>query len=242
MAGWKKRLARGLVLFLSLYPTIPLSPAFAQVGHDPAGSPFRDITTTQSISLLYGRFAGARAVAPVSARPGPFAALRIESKLSGPLALYLTYGQAYSSRNQVNPGDTTNRVTGPIDQTLSTGDLAIVLNLTGAKRWHAFGPYLGVGFGLMNASPNTADPGGFRIGSNFIMVPTLGTRVFLGQSFALRLEARDYWLRYEWPLSYYSPVDSTGSPVAPVISSTTKTRQITHNFVLTAGLSYLFTF
>ncbi|OGU00590.1 MAG: hypothetical protein A2085_02645 [Gemmatimonadetes bacterium GWC2_71_10] len=117
-----------------------------------------------------------------------------------------------------------------------------MLNLTGAKRWHAFAPYAGVGFGLMSAAPGTTDPGGFRIGSNFIMAPTLGTRIFLGRALALRLEARDYWLRYEWQLAYYEPTDSTGGAVAPVLGQDVKTRQVTHNFTLAVGLSYLFTF
>lgn len=242
MVGWKKHVARGIVLFLSFYPTIPLSPAFAQVGHDPARSPFRDITTAQGITMMGGRFAGARANAAVGARPGAFAAIRLETRLTGPLDLYATFGQAYSSRSQIIPGDTVNRVRGPIDQTLNTADLALVLNLTGAKRWHAFAPYAGVGFGILSASPGTTDPGGFRLGSNFIMAPTIGARIFLGPTLALRLEARDYWLRYEWPLAYYQPTDSTGGAVTPVLGEDVKTRQVTHNFTLAVGLSYLFTF
>jgi hypothetical protein len=243
MVGWKKhaQLVR-VMLVLFIYPSLPPSLAFAQVGHDPAHSPFRDITTAQGITVLGGRFAGARANAAVGARPGAFAAVRLETRLSGPLDLYATFGQAYSSRYQIFPGDTANRVRGPIDQTLNAADLAIVLNLTGAKRWHAFAPYTGVGFGILSASPGTTDPGGFRVGSNFIMAPTIGTRIFLGRALALRLEARDYWLRYEWPLAYYQPTDSTGGAVTPVLGDDVKTRQVTHNFTLAVGLSYLFTF
>ncbi len=226
-------------LLLTALPTHRLS---AQVGHDPARSPFRDITTAQGITVFGGRFAGARTAAPVGARPGAFAAVRLETRLTGPLDLYATFGQAYANRYQVFPGDTVNRVRGPIDQTLNVADLAIVLNITGAKRWHAFAPYAGVGFGLLSAAPGTTDPGGFRIGSNFIMAPTIGTRIFLARALAVRLEARDYWLRYEWPLAYYQPTDSTGGAVTPVLGEDVKTRQVTHNFTLAVGLSYLFTF
>lgn len=228
------------VVLLTALPTYRLS---AQVGHEPSRSPFHDITTTQGLTIMFGRFAGARAHAPVGAKPGAFAAFRIETRLSGPIDLFATFGRAWSSRNVVDPADTAaGYVTGEVDQRLTTGDLAVILNVTGAKRWHALAPYVGVGFGLMNASPNTSDPGGFRVGSNFIMVPTLGTRAFLGRSLALRFEVRDYWLRYEWPLAYYAPADSSGGPVAPLLSADTKTRQVTHNFVLTAGLTYQFTF
>ena len=147
-----------------------------------------------------------------------------------------------TQQRRAPPRDTANRVRGPIDQTLNAADLAIVLNLTGAKRWHAFAPYTGVGFGILSASPGTTDPSGFRVGSNFIMAPTLGTRIFLGRALALRLEARDYWLRYEWPLAYYQPSDSTVGAVTPVLGDDVKTRQVTHNFTFAVGLSYLFTF
>jgi hypothetical protein len=214
----------------------------AQVGHDPDASPFHDITTTQGISVLFGRFAGARAAAPVGARPGAFAAVRLETRLGGPLDLYITAGQAYSSRFQVVPSDTVNRVRGPINQTLLAVDAALILNVTGAKRWHALAPYLGVGFGLLTAQPGKTDPGGFRVGSNFIMAPTIGTNIHLSRSLVCRIEARDYWLRYEWPLAYYSPVDTAGNDLPEVLPSSQSTRQITHNLVLTAGLSYRFTF
>lgn len=242
--GARANTARGwrAALFLFLCAPVPLSPAFAQVGHDPDRSPFHDITTTQSVTLFAGRFAGARADAAVGARPGMYAGLRLESRLAGPLDLYATFGQAYSSRFQVIPSDTVNRVRGPIDQTLNVFDLALILNVTGPKRWHALAPYVGVGFGMLSASPGTVDEGGFKVGSNFIMAPTIGTRMILGRNLALRLEARDIWLRYEWQLAYFDPTDSTGGHVTPVLPPDARTRQVTHNYVLAAGLAYQFTF
>lgn len=233
------RRAAALAILLSASPTVRLS---AQVGHDPQRSPFRDITTPQGLSLLFGRFAGARAVAPVGARPGLFTGLRLETRLSGPLDMYLTLGRAASSRMVVNPSDTVNRITGPIDQTLVSGDLALILNVTGPKRWHGLAPYLGLGLGVLQPSRSVTDPGGFRVGSNFVIAPTIGTKVFLRRSLALRLEARDYWLRYEWPTQYFAPTDSTNAALPPVVPTTTSIRQVTHNFTLTAGLIYLFTF
>ena len=209
----------------------------AQVGHEPSHSPLHDITTTQGFSLFYGRFAGARAAAPVGARPGPFAALRLESRLSGPIDLYVTFGEAFSSRNQVVRNDTVKQVLGPVNQTLVAADLAIILNLTGPKRWHAFAPYAGLGFGIIQTAHNLTDPGGFRVGSNFVLAPTVGAKFFLTRSVALRVEARDYWLRYEWPLAYYQAPDSTA-----VLTKDVHTRQVTHNYTLSAGLSYHFTF
>jgi hypothetical protein len=212
------------------------------VGHDPSRSPFRDITTTQGLTVMYGRFAGARTAAPVGLLPGSMLMVRLETRLAGSLDLYATFGQADSRRMQIFVEDSVDRFRGPIAQNLVGGDLSLILNLTGAKRWHAVAPYLGAGFGVFQASPGTVDQGGFKIGSNFVFVPTVGTRLFLGRLLAVRLEARDYWLRYEWPLSYFTPQDSAGTVLAPILPTNASGRQITHNFTLTAGLSYLFTF
>jgi hypothetical protein len=238
--GQKLQVGAALLFFLTAGP-----PAFAQVGHEPQRSPFRDVTTTQGFTLLFGRFAGARTEPPVGARPGSVFSLRLETRLSGPLDLYVTWSSASSSRNQVFPQDdpdsVSSRVRGPIDMRLGTIDLALILNITGAKRWHRLSPYAGVGFGITQASPGTVDQGGFKIGSNFVMMPTLGTKIFLSRSLALRLEARDHMLRYEWPLSYFTPVDSSGTAIT-VLPISASTRQLTHNFTLSAGLTYLFTF
>ena len=217
----------------------------AQVGYAPDQSPFRDITTAQGFTLIYGHFTGAAARAPVGARPGTFAAARLQTRLSGPLDLWATFGVASSSRFQVVPGDTVNRVRGPISQHLVAVDLSLVLNLTGPKRWHAFAPYVGGGFGIVNGPGNQTDPGGFRVGSNFVFVPTIGTRIFLSRSLGITLEARDYWLRYEWPLAYYEASDASNHLLPPdkqVLPLNASTRQITHNATFTAGLSYLFNF
>jgi len=243
MGAWKRRSTLWAVaLSLSFHAAMPPCRAFAQVGHDPARSPFRDITTTQGLTLMYGRFAGARTAAPVGAQPGSMMMLRLETRIAGSLDLWLTFGQASSRRNQIVPTDTLNRVRGPINQSLVSGDLSLILNITGAKRWHALAPYAGVGFGVLSASPGTVDQGGFKVGSNFVVIPTLGTRVFVGRSLAVRLEARDYFLRYEWPLAYFTPQDSAGALLPPVLPTNANGRQVTHNFTLTAGLSYLFTF
>lgn len=241
-----------VLVFLTACPSL----VSAQVGFAPQQSPYHDVTTTQALVLLYGHWTGAATDAAVGARPGPFAGLRLETRLAGPLDLWATVGNVFSSRLVVLPSDTVDNprintcgcagsghtVRGPVNQNLFAGDLSLVLNLTGPKRWHALAPYVGAGFGIIQGPSGQTDPGGFRVGTNFVFVPTIGTKVFLGKSLGIELEARDYWLRYEWPLAYYTPTDSTNHAVAPVLPLTTSTRQITHNATFTVGLSYLFNF
>ena len=75
------------------------------------------------------------------------------------------------------------------------------------------------------------------------MIPILGTRVFFSRSLAARIEVRDYFFRYEWPLRYFFPLDNNGNAIAPpVLDPSLKDKQWTNNFTLTVGLVYGFNF
>ncbi|MDP3775627.1 MAG: hypothetical protein Q8Q85_15305 [Gemmatimonadales bacterium] len=214
------------------------APVRAQVGHDPASSPFHDLTTTQGLTVSFGRFAGARTAAGVGARPGTYVGLRFDTRLSGPADFWASVARVASSRRVVNP-DTVVTVTGPVDMPLIAADLGLALNLTGAKTWHRLAPYVGLGIGVLSPTKTVTDPGGYQAATNFSFVPTIGTRVFVGRALAIRIDARDYYFRYEWPLSYYGSVDGV---FPPVFDPSTPARQWTHNFALSVGLTYTFTF
>lgn len=217
------------------------APVRAQVGHDPASSPFHDLTTTQGLTVSFGRFAGARTVAGVGARPGTYVGLRFDTRLSGPADFWASVARVASSRRVVNP-DTVVTVTGPVEMPLIAADLGLALNLTGAKTWHRLAPYVGLGIGVLTPVKTVTDPGGYKAATNFSFVPTIGTRVFVGRSLAIRIDARDYYFRYEWPLSYYGGTDANGNNFPPVFDPSTPTKQWTHNFALSVGLTYTFTF
>jgi hypothetical protein len=216
----------------------------AQVGHDPARSPFRDITTHQGLSIGIGRFAGNRTVAGVGARPGLMVGVRFDTRLSGPADLAASIWRIGSSRRVVDPTrDTTSRYGEPQDVTLLAADLGIMLNLTGAKTWRGLAPYVGIAAGVVSPTRGVTDASGYQLGGNFSLVPTLGTRVFVGRRFALRLEARDYYHRYEWPLDFYRTfTDANGNDLPPVLAADTPDRQWAHNFALSLGFTYVFTF
>lgn len=218
-------------------------PLAAQVGNPPGQSPFRDLTVRQSLTLSAGRFGGNTAIAGVGWRAGSLAAIRLDTRLGGPLDFYLSIGLAGSSRYKINTEqDTLTRVTGPFKKTLFLTDIGLVLNLTGAKTWHGIAPFVGLGAGWVLPSAAETDTGGYNAGSNLTLVPSLGARVFLTRSLAARIEVRDYFFRYEWPLRYFLPLDRNGNELPHVLSSTGKDKQWAHNIGLTVGFVYGFNF
>ncbi len=234
--------ARGAAILVAAL----LVPAAArgQVGHDPGRSPFRDITTRQGMTVLAGRFAGNRAEAGVGARSGPMVGVRFETRLSGPLDFTATVVRIGSSRLVVNPTvdpDSAARVSGPIDMALLGFDVAFTLNITGAKTWRGLAPYVSVGAGVLAPTETVQDPGGYKAGSNYVLVPAVGLRWYASRRLALRFEARDHYLRYEWPRAYFFPTDANNNPLPPVLSNTGN-EQWTHNTALSIGLQYAFTF
>jgi hypothetical protein len=97
--------------------------------------------------------------------------------------------------------------------------------------------------GYVFPTQTVIDPGGYKAGSGFTLVPTFGVRARFTRRLMLQFEGRDNTIRYEWPLRYYNPIDINGNPISPpVLPGTQKNTQTTHNFSLTAGLSYNFNF
>ncbi len=232
------------VLLTALPPYRPSALLAQGVGHDPDASPFRDITTRQSVTFLTGEFFGNKALAGVGAQAAPTFGFRFRNQLSGPLALSVGFNLINSKRIVINPSKPDSiRRTGPVDYGMITADLQLLLALTGGKTWHRMAPWLGFGFGIENATHPVTDPGGYRAGLNFTFVPSVGMDLHLSPKVGLTFEARDNTIRYEWPLSYFAPTDSTGKALPPVLDpNTVKDKQLTHNFTLSVGLTYRFNF
>jgi len=216
-------------------------PARAQVGHEPARSPYRDIVTRQELTLIAGWFNGNPSEANVGARPGPLYGLRFGTRLSGSMDLLATFAGVNSSRYVINPDSPlTSRTTGPINYDLVIVDLTLGFNLTGRKTWHGVAPYLGLGAGIEIPTQGQVDPGGYEAKQNFTFVPTFGTRIALTRSLGLQAEFRDYFIRYEYPLRYFNP---NNTAVPPVLDPTRyDDKDLTSNWAFSLGLSYKFVF
>ncbi|MFI5278947.1 MAG: hypothetical protein ACHQU1_00520 [Gemmatimonadales bacterium] len=238
-------LAGAAAMALLLCACASARPLAAQVGHDPQHSPFQDVTTRQTFTPFISEFFGNRAHAGVGSQAGPAFGARFTTALSGPLELWATFAMISSKRNVIDPSKpAATRLTGPVDMKLVSADLGIALRLTGARTFHGLEPYVGVAFGVVAPTRTVTDPGGFSANSNITFVPTIGTRARIGRFVSLTLEARDNLMRYEWPSAYFFPTDPNGVPITPPVLDpiAEKDKQMTHNFTLTAGLSFHFNF
>jgi hypothetical protein len=241
---WLRR-AAALAVALCVGASVRLS-AQEVVGVAPEHSPYHDITTHQSFAVFAGRWAGDVASAGVGARPGLALGARLEVRLSGPVALWATLGEATSSRRVLGitgSGATdTVRVVGTSKLNLILGDLALGLNLTGQKSWHHLAPYVGIGLGVVSATHAQTDTIGFKVGTAFAFAPTVGTRWFLSGDLAVRAEVRDYYYKYTYPLGYFDTPYAGPPPRASVLPTSMATSQWSNNFTLWIGVAYGFSF
>ena len=240
-----------LAMLLCICASVPAaSQAQGLVGNPPERSPYRDIIDHQSITLFGGRFAGNAGAASVGALPGFAYGLRLAIRLSGPVDFWATIGEAASSRHVINADTSVTHTDsarrGPdIKLPLALVDLALALNMTGDKTWHRLAPYVALGGGFVVPTHSVTDPGGYQIGFNFALVPTIGTRWFLSDDLAVRFEARDYFFRYQYPLAYFDTLNlrfAGPPPRSSVLPLGSTDRRWSNHLTLWLGVSYGFTF
>jgi hypothetical protein len=213
-----------------------------QVGTSPERSPFNDILTHQGFTLFGGRFAGNANAAGTGVRPGFMVGGRLQIRLSSALDVWATMGEVWTNRLRIDAGGDTARATGNITVRLLAADLDLALNLTGDKTWHGLAPYVALGAGITMPSAKIVDPGGFQLGTDFTVVPTVGTRFFISRSLALRFEARDYYYRYTYPLFYFDRPYAAHQDRSPVLSNAVGDREWYSTFALWVGVTYGFNF
>ncbi len=182
------------------------TPLAAQVGHRPSSSPYSDLPNSKSLAVLYGDVAGDGGRIRVGPHNGPSYGLRFDLRLSTPLTFGLSISQAKLERFVVSADDSVhNRVDGPVDQTVTMFEAAVLLNLTGKKAWHHLAPFVGGSLGYANGSSlpsSVPDSSGYDFGGKLYFAPAAGLRVFLGKALHLRLEARQLFWQLKYPARY----------------------------------------
>jgi hypothetical protein len=209
----------------------------AQVGHEPARSPYVDVEHGQEITPIFGYLRARSDPAGVAPRSAPMAGLRYEIGLTGPLAFSTDVVRSFSQRTLINPlRPSASRVLGTQSSPVYAVDAALALNLTGRKSWHHVVPQVRAGLGILS-SRAAEDSSGFSFGTPFAFSLGGGLKfVPDGGRVQLRADLTDRIFKLRYPDSYYR----LASDNTAVLPTTTANSFYTHHLAMTVGLSYRF--
>jgi hypothetical protein len=205
-------------VFLLVLVLTGASTSTAQVGHPPGQSPYRDIPKGHAITpfgALFGGTGGRFAIAP---HDGTVFGLRYDIRTGSALQVGLLVGQGDLERMIVDPFvRVAERVSGPVDQTVTFVEADLQLNLTGGKTWNRLAPFVAAGVGIAFPGETAADTSGFELGRKIFFAPHAGFRFFLTDRIHLRTEARVLFWKLNYPASFTRepPEEPGASPVIP---------------------------
>lgn len=190
--------------FLAAPLLLPLLVAtgFAQVGHAPGSSPYRDIRYGMSMTFFYADFGGSGGQYGVGPHNGSGGGVRFDLRISHPLQAGLSITYLDLKRTVLSLNDTGGTVSRNGTQGIVNLEGNLHFTLTGRKTWHGLAPYIGGAVGLALASGASAkDAIGYNFGTRVSLAPVVGLRVHLGP----RLFARGEFRQTFWKLSYTVP-------------------------------------
>lgn len=208
------------------------APAGAQlVGSEPSRSPFRDLETTQQVTLSLGWFNAKSDAAGVGPRPALFTQLRHDVHLGGPAWLTSRYGLLRSEREVLDPGfPRAERSLGFTPVTHHVADVGLTLALTGRKTWRGVVPTLGGGIGL-TSDFGTQDVGNYRFGTKFAFTFGPGLRIVLPRGYSIRADLTNHVYQFQYPSTYFQRASDSTS----VLTDTRQRSGWQSNWALTLG-------
>lgn len=212
-------------------------PASAQVGHEPARSPYVDLEYSQELTLLGGYLRTRHDPAGIAPKGRPIAGVRYEIRLTGPLALSADMIGGPGSRDVIDPlKPVATRKLGTQSNAVVAADIALALNLPGERSWHSLVPQIRSGVGLVSSRAQD-DSSGFAFGTRFAFTMGGGVKyVPAGGRFQLRADVTDRIFKLGYPDAYYR----LASDNTAVLPGSTAKSFYTHHTALTVGVSYLF--
>lgn len=192
-------------------------PALAQVGYDPAHSPFRDLRGGMGPVFMTGKLWGDRGRVPVGHANGSTFTVGWETSLKGPSHFIARVTYALTERFVVDPSkDDSVRQSGPFDDDMLMIDLGVRFGLSGRKTWHNLAPYLTgtVGLAISEGSP-AADSSGYKFGKKLTFAPGAGIRWYPRRNISVMFDARAVFWRLRYPPDFHAIRSADGIPVVP---------------------------
>lgn len=202
-----------IVAFLTVFPALRPCAA-AQVGHDPARSPYMDLRRTTGPMVLTGWVGGQRGRLNVGHTNGPTITVAMEFPLSGPMSLVPTISYAFTERYVLNPfRDDSVRLSGPFDDDMLMIDIGLRFNITGQKTWHGLAAYVSGSFGMAISSGSPPDSGSYTFGKRVMLTPGAGLRFYPSRRFSVLVDGRVAAWRLRYPPDYFQVLSADGIPV-----------------------------
>lgn len=203
---------------------VPPAALAAQVGNDPAHSPYHDILRGNGWTVLVGQVNGDGGPLRLSPHSGTSLGVRYDVRFSRLLQGFVSVSHLDLERAILNPDDSiVHRFSGPIDQPLWTPEVGIQVNVSGAKTWHGVAPFAAVAMGAVFGPDEAQDTTGFVFGSKLLFSPSAGLRYYVSDRLHLRLEGQMlYWkMKYpqEWTLEPAAQPSNPGEPTTAPVKS-----------------------
>jgi hypothetical protein len=216
------------------------SPVAAQVGHDPARSPYRPILLRTSFSAVANYIWGSSGKLGVGPSDGPGAMLRYEMQLTGPTDVFASVGWSNLERMIADPAAPADeRISGPVDQGVVFTEAGLLILLTGDKTWNRIAPYLGGNMGLAFGAGTPQDSSGYSFSTKFVSGPIVGVRFYTAGALSVRVEGRLQFWKVSYPDSYFRASEGEDPLLNPLVDSDSE--WTTHPTLL-IGLGYAFRF
>jgi hypothetical protein len=220
------------------------SSAFAQVGHEPRSTPYRDIRKGHTFTATYGQFGGSGGRFGIGPHDGPIYGFRYDVRTGSTVQFGLGFARGDLERLIVDPFvELANRVSGPVSQTVTFGEVNLQFNLTGGKTWHRLAPFVGTGVGMTFPSGTPADTSRFELGHRIYLAPYAGVRIFLADRLSLRGEARAAFWKLKYPSTFEDePALEPGNPPdnSNAVITDGRVNEWTTSSWLLVGLGYSF--
>jgi hypothetical protein len=205
---------RSMRFALLLLLAVPATPVLAQVGHEPAKSPYYEILYDNNLTAYASYFDGSGGTLGIGVHDSWMYGLRYQLRANRFISFGLggSYGWDFE-RNIIDPfADPGERIVGTAKVRVFILEGLLQFNFTANKSWHGIAPYAGIGFGAGFSSSAPQDTI-YRSSVRFVFTPYVGTRLFIRPALALRLEARMPLYKLSYPNQYLEgdePVIGTG--------------------------------
>lgn len=203
---------------LALALCVGASAASAQVGHDPASTPYSDVRRGVWINVSGGQFFGNGGDVGVAPHDGPVMGLRMMFMANK--TVQLNGGVFYGMLGRLIYDPTQpqgQRFTGPVDNDVIWLDASLHFNLMGGKTWRRLAPFVGSGIGM--AIVEDVQGTNFNLGTKFVFSPLIGVRYFMTDAVALNLESRFQFWNIKYTASFaQESVSSSEWSVTPWIN------------------------